>query len=175
MRSLTLAAHGRVWQPVVGRPRLPTAVYGRLLILAALLVASAGVAVAQRAEWQVGGVAVVTGSEFTGAGLGFAWRMAGRLRIGLAAAVGETEARRTAGRAEGLFSYHFNPVTSGIGAYAGGGLAVTATEDDATEYLVVLLGLEGNPVGRVGWFAEAGVSGGVRLALGLRVRSGAGN
>jgi hypothetical protein len=144
-------------------------------LLGALLVTLAGSALAQRAEWQAGGVAVATGSEFTGAGLGFAWLMAGRLRLGVTASLGRTEENRPAGRAEGVLSYHFNPVTGGVGAYAGGGLAVTATEDAAVEYLVVLLGLEGNPVGRVGWFAEAGVSGGLRLALGIRVRSRAGN
>ena len=37
-------------------------------------------------------------------------------------------------------------------------------------YLVVAIGLEGRPGARAGWFVEAGVGGGARLALGYRWR-----
>jgi len=99
------------------------------------------------------------------------WRPSARLRLGLTAVVGEAAGER-AGRFEGTLTYYANPLARRIGLYGGGGLAVTVTEAAAIEYVTLFLGIEGNPLGRVGWFAEAGVSGGLRLALGLRVRPG---
>lgn len=113
---------------------------------------------------------MVTGNEFRGGGLEFAWRTPGRLRLAITGAVGEAGAR-LAGRAEGMVSYHVNPVQrGGVSPYAGGGLAVTFTANEAVEYLAVTVGFEGNPGGSVGWYGEVGLSGGVRVALGLRVR-----
>ena len=37
-------------------------------------------------------------------------------------------------------------------------------------YLLLTLGVESRPGGRAGWFAEAGVGGGARVALGYRQR-----
>jgi hypothetical protein len=37
-------------------------------------------------------------------------------------------------------------------------------------YLVLTLGLEASPGGRTGWFLEAGVGGGARIAAGWRRR-----
>ena len=51
---------------------------------------------------------------------------------------------------------------------AGGVAAVGGPVDEG--YLVLALGLEGRPGGPDGWFVEAGVGGGARLAAGWRWR-----
>jgi hypothetical protein len=53
--------------------------------------------------------------------------------------------------------------------YGAGGVAVAGGPVDQG-YVVLTLGIEGRPGARSGWFAEAGVGGGVRLALGYRWR-----
>jgi hypothetical protein len=42
--------------------------------------------------------------------------------------------------------------------------------DDVFEYVVLLIGVETTPGRRTGWYAEAGLAGGVRIAAGFRVR-----
>ncbi len=137
------------------------------------LVAAAGPAAAQGTlEWQAQGVATVTGAEFYGGGLGVAYRTAGRTRVGFLASVGDRDGA-FAGRGELMLSYHLNPYKRrGLTPYAGGGLSVTLTEDASTEYILLVLGVESSPGGRFGWFAEVGVAGGVRLALGIQLRTG---
>jgi hypothetical protein len=74
-----------------------------------------------------------------------------------------------------MLSYHLNPYRRrGVTPYAGGGVAVVLTSDASSEYIVLVLGVESNPGGRWGWFAEVGVAGGLRLALGARLRTGRG-
>lgn len=142
----------------------------RSLLLGGLLaVCVAGVTDAQRVEWQGGAVAVFTGTEFVGGGVGVGWRLSGRMRLGLAAALGEAS-DRVAGRVEAALGYHANPFTRGLSPYVGGGLAVIAREGGTVEYLTAYLGVEANPRGRWGWFGEIGVSGGVRAAAGVRWR-----
>ena len=54
---------------------------------------------------------------------------------------------------------------SGAGIYAGVGTAFTARRGSPSQgYLAVLLGLEGAPGRRRGWFLEGGIGGGVRAA-----------
>jgi hypothetical protein len=53
--------------------------------------------------------------------------------------------------------------------YGAGGVALAEGPVDQG-YVVVTLGIEGRPGGRSGWFAEAGVGGGARLAVGYRWR-----
>jgi hypothetical protein len=57
----------------------------------------------------------------------------------------------------------------GVAAYGGGGVAVVGGPVERG-YLLLTLGLESAPGSRSGWFAEAGVGGGVRLAAGWRWR-----
>ena len=137
-------------------------------MLAAALV---GPVQGQRArEWQVQGLAVVNGSSFAGGGLGFALRSWGRLRVGVTATMGTTDGA-LAGRGEATLSYHVSPVRRrGVTAYAGGGIAVTASDTVTTEYLTLFVGIESTPGRPFGLFAEAGVGGGVRLSAGLRLR-----
>ncbi|MFQ6046398.1 MAG: hypothetical protein ACE5PT_08580 [Gemmatimonadales bacterium] len=126
---------------------------------------------AQRArEWQIHGVAVVAESDFIGGGVGFGLRSWGRMRLGATASAGSV-AGALAGRGELSLSYHVNPVLRrGVAPYAGGGAAVTVTDSGTTEYLVLVVGLEASPGRPWGFFAEVGVSGGLRGTAGIRWR-----
>jgi hypothetical protein len=53
--------------------------------------------------------------------------------------------------------------------YGAGGVAVVGGPVEQG-YLVLTLGLEDRPAARAGWFVEAGVGGGARLAAGYRWR-----
>lgn len=75
-----------------------------------------------------------------------------------------------AGRIEGLGHFLLNPLDpSGVGLYGGGGLGIEFLEG-SRGYVVLLLGLEGSPGGRSGWFLEAGWGGGARFSAGWRWR-----
>lgn len=121
-------------------------------------------------EYQVQGVAVATGAQFYGAGVGFALRPRGRSRIALSLS-GGTTGDVAAGRAEVLFSYHVNPYARrGVTPYVFGGGAVLATSANHREYLVLGAGVETTPGRRWGLFLEGGVGGGLRIAGGIRIR-----
>lgn len=126
---------------------------------------------AQRArEWQAQGLATFSATRFVGGGLGYALRTRGRLRIGLSLSGGDLEGS-LGGRGEATLTYHLFPARRrGLTPYAGGGAAVAATRDASAEYIVVLFGVESNPGRGSGWFAEAGVGGGVRVSAGVRLR-----
>jgi hypothetical protein len=60
---------------------------------------------------------------------------------------------------------------SGVGIYAGVGTAFMARRGSPGQgYVAVLLGLEGAPGRRHGWFVEGGLGGGTRAAGGWRMR-----
>lgn len=143
-----------------------------LLLAAALVAAAAEPGGAQRrVEWQAQGVAVVAGHHFAGGGLGVALRTAGRLRLGVAGSAGALEGA-AAVRGEVAVSYHADPMKRrGLAPYAAGGVALSATAARRVEFLLVALGVETGPGARAGWFLEAGVAGGVRIAGGVRLRA----
>src|SRR5689334_7149714 len=90
-----------------------------------------------------------------------------RCSVALAAGVSDGEA---AWRGEALIHFLLNPTRRrGPALYGAGGVAVAGGPVDQG-YVVVTLGLEQRPGARAGWFAEAGVGGGARLALGYRWR-----
>ncbi len=121
-------------------------------------------------ELQLQGLATVTGARFLGGGLGVGLRSRGRTRAGLTVSAGDVDGR-FGGRVELLLSYHANPFKRhGVTPYAAGGAAVTVTGSESAEYIVLAIGMETNPGGRAGWFAELGVAGGVRVSSGLRLR-----
>lgn len=104
-----------------------------------------------------------------GGGLGLAWRATARFTVELNAAAGVQE-RAFTGRGEALVGFHLDPFrTRGVSPYAGGGIAAVVRAGASGEYLVVLLGVESRPGRRRGWFAELGLGGGVRAALGVRL------
>ena len=105
-----------------------------------------------------------------GGGVGLALRTNGRMRVGVTINAGDLEGS-AAIRPELLGSFHLNPYKrSGISPYAGGGVAVVYANGTTREYIVAFMGVESRPGQSMGWFAEAGVGGGVRFAAGLQVR-----
>jgi hypothetical protein len=121
-------------------------------------------------ELQVQALGAFASAEFIGGGLGVALRTRGRARVGVTLNAGDLDGS-LAGRAEAVASYHLNPyAVRGITPYAGGGVAVAATEVETFEYVVILVGVETTPGRRNGWFAEVGIGGGVRVSAGFRVR-----
>jgi len=57
----------------------------------------------------------------------------------------------------------------GVGVYAAGGVAAVGGPVEQG-YIVLTLGAEQHPGQRTGWFVEAGIGGGARLAAGYRWR-----
>ncbi|MGD2135520.1 MAG: hypothetical protein PVF27_05135 [Gemmatimonadales bacterium] len=135
-----------------------------------LVAATAGGHAQTARELQGQALAVVSGAEFVGGGVGVALRPPGRSRIGVSVSGGVADGI-TAGRAEVLISYHVNPYARrGIAPYAFGGVALQATRDTHREHLVLGVGVETAPGGRWGLFVEASAGGGLRLSAGLRLR-----
>lgn len=121
-------------------------------------------------EVQVQALGTFAERRFLGAGLGGALRSAGRARVGLTLHAGDLEGA-FAGRGELVASYHLNPYRQhGVSPYAGGGVTVGVAEGDAFEYVVLMIGVETTPGRRSGWFVEAGIGGGFRVAAGFRLR-----
>ena len=98
-----------------------------------------------------------------------AWRPGGKARLALTIGAGSIDGRLS-GRSELLAQFLLSPGRrSGVGLYGLGGIAgVIGPRDQG--YLVLGLGLERAPRAGAGWAIEAGVGGGVRLAVGWRWR-----
>lgn len=122
-------------------------------------------------EVGAGAAASLARRSFAGAELAYALRPSGESRIALAVAGGSV-AGRAAARAQLTIQLLVNAsARSGTGIYAGVGAAFVARRTSPGQgYLAILLGLEGRPGRRQGWYVEAGLSGGVRLAAGWRLR-----
>lgn len=136
-----------------------------LLALATPLAAQSG------SVREAGLEAVVTAAEpatYT-AGLTASVRPASRTRVALYAGGGVSDGEGV-GRAELVAHFLLNPRSTRLAWYGGGGVAGVFGSGDAEGYMVVLVGVDWAPGGRGGWFAEAGVGGGARVALGYRWR-----
>lgn len=131
------------------------------------------VARAQRErEWRAQAVGTVAPSarSFAGAGVGFILRTRTRVGAGLAGTLGARDGN-LAGRGEALLSFSLDPLRErGVALYMTGGVAVVGDRVGAAGYAVAAVGLLGNPSRATGWFFEAGVGGGLRLAAGFAVR-----
>ncbi|MFL5513123.1 MAG: hypothetical protein ACJ8DJ_15965 [Gemmatimonadales bacterium] len=142
--------------------------WGRLLVAAAIVVAPP--AAAQRVT-ELGLQATGTFSEpaLAVAGATGAVRLSERGRLALMLGVGGSDGD-FAWRGEAAGHFLLSPRRrQGVAAYGGGGVAVVGGPVERG-YLLLTLGLESAPGSRSGWFAEAGVGGGVRLAAGWRWR-----
>jgi hypothetical protein len=143
-------------------------------VLAALLVAALGsggapAAAQQVTEFGVMGIATASDPTLAVAGGYGAVRTSGRTRISAGLGAGASDGR-AAWRGELLAHFLLNPTRQwGVGVYGAGGLAVVGGPVDQG-YLVLTLGVEARPGAHSGWFVEAGVGGGARLAAGVRWR-----
>jgi len=138
-------------------------------LLAAALLAPPPAAAQQITEIGAQATALAADPGAVVGGVYGAVRTSLRSRISLAAGAGVSSGQATF-RGEALAHFLLNPTRRrGLGFYGAGGLAVVQGVVDQG-YLVVTLGVENRPGGRSGWFVEAGVGGGARLAVGFRHR-----
>ncbi len=136
---------------------------------AALLLAASPLAAQQAREIGLQATATASDPALVIGGLSAAIRTSLRTRLSVAAGVGASGGE-AAWRGELLAHFLLNPDRwRGAGVYGAGGLAVVGGPVEEG-YLVLALGVEARPGGRSGWFVEAGVGGGVRLAAGYRWR-----
>jgi len=142
--------------------------------LAALLAWALGsggapVSAQQVTEFGLMGIATASDPTLVVAGGYGAIRTSRRTRISAGLGAGVSDGR-AAWRGELLAHFLLNPTRRrGVGVYGAGGIAAVGGQVDQG-YLVLTLGLETRPGGRSGWFVEAGVGGGVRVAAGVRWR-----
>ncbi len=141
-----------------------------LMAVAAGLAGSPRVAVAQRGyELGVTGIVLASDPALAVAGGYVALRTSRRTRVSATVGAGASGGE-AAWRGELLAHFLLSPLRrQGAGLYGAGGIAVVGGPVEQG-YVVLTLGLEGAPGGRSGWFAEAGVGGGARLAVGYRWR-----
>src|SRR5256885_3731244 len=138
---------------------------------------AAGVAVSARAqagsatEIGAGATVVLAHRAFRGPEVGVARRSGGQGRFAFTAACGDYE-RAPGVRLEATAQFLLRPAErSGIGPYGGLGLAFVGSDGArGASYLTALLGVDTGPGARAGWYAELGLGGGVRLALGRPFR-----
>lgn len=145
---------------------------GRLGLLALVGVCTALPAAAQappRLEVGLASAALFADPEFFGGGGVVALRPGGRLRLQLAALAGDANGLALRGELSGQFLLSPSR-TRGIGCYGFAGIAGVAGPADAG-YLLLGLGVEAAPGSSNGWWMEAGVGGGARIAFGWRWRS----
>ena len=143
---------------------------GTVALAALALACGVQAAVAQRGR-EVGAGIVATASDpaLGVATVSGALRTSRRMRVSATVGAGVSDGR-AAWRGELLAHFLLSPGRlRGAGLYGAGGVAVVGGPVEQG-YLVVTLGLEDRPAARAGWFVEAGVGGGARLAAGYRWR-----
>jgi hypothetical protein len=138
-------------------------------VLAACLALAPSAAAQRVVELGIQGVATTADPAVAVAGAYGALRTSLRTRVSAALAAGVSDGD-AAWRGELLAHFLLNPTRrSGAGLYGAGGIAVAGGPVDQG-YVVLTLGIESRPGSPSGWFAEAGIGGGARLALGYRWR-----
>jgi hypothetical protein len=148
-----------------------TSGWARLLLLP-LVLGAAPLAGQGGTVREAGLEAVVTAADpavYT-AGVTGSLRPSPSTRVALYAGGGVTGDGHGVGRAELVGHFLLSPRSTHTGVYAGGGLAGVFESGAADGYLVLLVGVESRPGGKGGWFVEAGVGGGARIAAGYRWR-----
>jgi len=123
-------------------------------------------------EYGVHAVATFAMPDLVAGGGYAAVRSGERARLALTLAAGTADGD-VAFRGELLGHFLLSPrATQGVGFYALGGAAVADVEStgDTQGHMVLGLGMESRPGARSGWALEAGIGGGLRIALGYRWR-----
>jgi hypothetical protein len=142
----------------------------RWLSAAAALAAAAPPAGAQQVkELGVQAIGTLSDPALAVGGIYAGWRPTRRARLSASLGAGTSDSR-TAWRGEILGHFLLAPTRrAGAGMYLAGGIAAVGGATDEG-YLVLAVGIEGRPGAASGWYAEAGVGGGARLAAGYRWR-----
>jgi hypothetical protein len=139
------------------------------LAVAALAAAPVPAAAQRIRELGVQVVATASDPAMVGGGVSAAWRPSHRARLAVGAVLGGAGGE-VAWRAELLAQFLLTPgAVRGVGVYGAGGVAAVGGPEEEG-YLVLALGVESRPGASAGWFAEAGVGGGARVAFGFRRR-----
>ena len=122
-------------------------------------------------EIGAGAAVVLAHRGFWGPEVSVARRSGGQGRLAFAAACGDYD-QALGVRLEATAQFLVRPLErSGVGPYGGLGLAFVGSEGArGAGYLTALLGVEQGPGARAGWYAELGLGGGVRFAVGRRFR-----
>jgi hypothetical protein len=141
----------------------------RWLSAVAALAAAAPAGAQQVRELGVQGIGTLSDPALAVGAVYAGWRPTRRARlsgsVGLGGSGGET-----AWRGELLVHFLLAPTRrEASGVYVAGGVAAVGGRVDEG-YMVLAIGIEGRPGASSGWFAEAGVGGGARLAAGYRWR-----
>lgn len=143
-----------------------------LLCLAGLVTGPLAAQQSEVREFGVQGTVLATDPAMVLGGVYGAVRTSRRTRLAVTASAGATGGA-FAWRGELLAHFLLNPrSTRRPGMYGGGGVALAGSAGASRGYVVVLLGVEGRPGARSGWFIEAGLGGGFRAAAGWRWRWG---
>jgi hypothetical protein len=140
-------------------------------LLAATALAPAGAQQLTATEVSAGALVAVSAHDFWGATVGLGRRVDSQTRVAGLAAVGMLGIHAGV-RLETVAQLIINPSgRGGAGLYAGAGvLWQSARGMRGSGYVTALVGLESAPGARRGWYAEVGLGGGVRMALGRRWR-----
>jgi hypothetical protein len=139
------------------------------LFLAAPPGGATAAAAQQVRELGVMGIATASDPGLVVGGVSAGLRTSRRTRVSVAAGVGASDGG-LAWRGELLAHFLLSPRRRhGAGLYGAGGVAAVGGPVEQG-YMVLTLGLEGRPGAPSGWFVEAGVGGGARLAAGYRWR-----
>jgi hypothetical protein len=124
-------------------------------------------------ELSLGAAGAFSHETFAGAELGIAHRPSSDSRIALAVAGGVMSPDEAAAlRAQLTLQFLLNSIArTGAGVYAGVGAAYLGERGaPGRGFVALVLGAEGRPGRRRGWFIESGFGGGVRVAVGWRTR-----
>ena len=136
-----------------------------------LTIVTVGPAAAQRGwDAQVHAMALARDSTVVAGGAGAGWRVGRGLRLATTVSAGALTSGGAVGRGEALLAYHVSPPRrGGVGVYVGAGVAGEMHRGDVRGLIAALIGVEARPWNGGGWFLEAGMGGGVRVAAGYRL------
>jgi hypothetical protein len=138
-------------------------------VLAATVLSAPPLAAQQAKELGLQAIGTASDPALGVAGVYGAIRTSTRTRVSASAGLGISRSD-AAWRGELLIHLLMSPSAQrGIGLYAAGGVAAVAGPVERG-YIVLTLGAEQHPGRRTGWFFEAGIGGGARLAAGYRWR-----
>jgi hypothetical protein len=140
-----------------------------LSAVAALAAAASPAGAQQVSELGIQAIGTLSDPELAVGGVYAGWRPARRARLSAGLGVGGSGGEM-AWRGELLGHFLLAPTRrEGSGMYLAGGVSAVVGRVDRG-YLVLAVGIESRPGAASGWFAEAGLGGGARLAAGYRWR-----